>query len=236
MTRPFWSFVALLGLTFLIGCASAPQQAFDQGPIAKVKVIGLLDVQEPAEYAAVNMGGVAFMFGAVGGAAQGQSNKAQSAKFTAVIRRDFNAARRMQQQLTEKLQAKGYEVVPLAGQRPVLNGEKPDYSGIQSDADVFLEVGLLSVGYLSEPNALSYSPSIKAAARVISRELGTRLYFQSFAYGEKWGTPKGMELLPAAAGSSMRSFDALIENPDSVVASLQGGVDAIAIRIADGFP
>jgi len=236
MTRTFWFFVALLGLTLPAGRASAAQQAFDQGQIAKVKIIGLLDVQEPEEYAVVKMGGAAFMFGAVGGATQSKSNKAQSEMFTAVIRRDFNAARRMEQQLTEKLQAKGYQVVPLTGQRPVLTGDKLDYSGIQSDADVFLEVGLLSVGYLSEPKARSYNPSIKASARVISRELGTRLYFQSFAYGEKWGTPKSMELLPAPAGSSIRSFDALIENPESVAASLQGGVDAIAIRIADGFP
>lgn len=227
---------ALLVLILLTGCASAPQQAFDEGQVAKVRIIGLLDVQEPAEYSAVNMGGAAFMLGVVGGVAQNQSNEAQSGKFTAVVRPHFNAARRMEQQLTEKLQAKGYQVVSLAGQRPVLKGDKPDYSGIQSHADVFLEVGFFSVGYLSEPNALSYNPSIKGAGRVISRELGARLYFQSFAYGEKWGTPKGMELLPAPAGSSLRSFDALVGNPELVAASLQAGVDAMATRIADAFP
>ncbi len=236
MIRQLWPFVALLGLSVVTGRASAAQEGVDREQLGKVKIIGLLDVQEPSEYAAVNMGGAGFLLGALGGAAQSKSNKSQSERFTEVIRPDFNAARRLEQQLTEKLQAKGYQVVPLTGQRPVLNGEKLDYSGIQSDADVFLEVGFLTVGYLSEPNSRSYNPSIKAVARVISRELGTRLYFQSFAYGEKWGTPKSMELLAAPDGSGIRSFDALIEDPQRAAASLQGGVDAIAVRIADSFP
>lgn len=236
MIRVFPAFAVSLGLALVTGCATTPQPQFDPGPVANVKVIGLLDVQEPPDYTAVNVGGASAMFGALGGIAQNKSNKAQSGRFTEVIRRDFNAARRMEQQLTERLKAKGYQVVALAGKRPVLKGDRLDYSGIETDADVFLEVGLLSVGYLSGFNNLGYDPSLMASARVISRESGDRLYFQMFAYGARMGNMKGWDILSAPTGSSVASFDDLIRDPQKSAAALQAGVDAIAARIAAGFP
>jgi hypothetical protein len=66
----------------LSACISFPRQTLDRKAAVDIKRIAVIEVEDPAEYQVVNLGGASMAFGLIGGLIQAADIKAKTNVFT----------------------------------------------------------------------------------------------------------------------------------------------------------
>src|SRR5262249_3927164 len=143
----------------LSACVSLPRQTFDRKAGAEIKRIAVMEVEDPAEYEVVNLGGASMAFGLIGGLIQAADIQAKTNVFT-VAAKDTNLhiGAELGSQLKEALERDGYVVSYITGVRTKQHAMEPDYRKVPTDADAILDVLVFSSGYYSWPNSTDYVP------------------------------------------------------------------------------
>jgi len=216
----------------LSACVSLPRQAFDPKGAAGIKRIAVIEVEDPAEYEVVNLGGASMAFGLVGGLIQAADIKAKTNVFT-VAAKDTNLhiGAELGVQLKEALERNGYVVAYLTGVRTKQHALEPDYRNVPTDADAILDVMVFSSGYYSWPSSTDYVPGLQVRTRLVSAKTQTPLFMQTYNYGQDVGV-KGVENIKPDPKYSYPDFPNLRQNKDEAIEGLRKGVPVIVARVS----
>src|SRR4051794_33058043 len=215
----------------LSACVSLPRQTFDSKGAAEIKRIAVMEVEDPAEYEVVNLGGASMAFGLIGGLIQAADIKAKTNVFTVAAKdTHLHIGAELGMQLKEALERNGYVVAYLAGVRTKQHGMEPDYRKVPTDADAILDVLVFSSGYYSWPGSTDYVPGLQVRTRLVSTKTHTPLFMQSYNYGQDVGV-KGMENIKPDRKYSYPDFPHLRQNKDEAIEGLRKGIPVIVARI-----
>ena len=216
----------------LSACISLPRQTFDRKAAAEIKRIAVMDVEDPAEYEVVNLGGASMAFGLIGGLIQAADIKAKTNVFT-VAAKDTNLhiGAELGMQLKEALERDGYVVTYLTGVRTKQHAMEPDYRKVPTNADAILDVLVFSSGYYSWPASTDYVPGLQVRTRLVSTRTQTPLFMQTYIYGQDVGI-KGVENIKPDPKYSYPDFPKLRQNKDEAIEGLRKGVPVIVARIS----
>ncbi len=224
----------MLFLPLFSGCESVPQQKFDKRTNSNIKTIALLDVPNPDEYHAINIGGVGGGTVAFGGVMVGSDGALKTEKFTSAMQKqDINLGGELLSGLKRSLTAAGYKVVILKETRPRLNANKvADYSQIKTNADAILDVWYVVAGYLSPDYSLDYIPWVRVSARMVTTQDKTQIYLQTFNYGAELSSHDKRVHIPGNNAYAYRSFETLMGDIAEAKEGLRASVPAISEGIS----
>lgn len=228
----FFSYLTLVSLLILSGCASVPQQVYVKDSNTTITKIALLEIPNPEEFIVFNIGGIGSIFGIFGALAENSVAKSNSEEFSHQLKeRKIFVGNELRQALKTELAKQGYEVIYLDGQFPEVKGKEEDYSNIQTDADSILHVGYGAAGYLSTQFSSDYKPWLRVSARLVSTKTRKPVYFQAFNYGAEL-TADGIKNIPSNEKYAYATFKDLSSEIDQSIEGIESGVDLISRQIA----
>jgi len=227
---------ALLPLAVLSACVSVPQQSFDKHTSHEVKRIALLEVDDPPEYAIVNMGGIGAGFGLIGALAQAADGQSKTGKFTVTAKdANFFLGRELAAQVKQALEQRGYEVTYLTGSRGKKNAMETDYQKVATDADAILDLVIVQTGYYSGTFSSYYVPWLRMSAKLVSTKTRSALYQQTYAYGEEVKNIRGLQFIKPDARYQYQNFDDLREHAPQAIEGLRNAGSVVAARVAEAL-
>jgi hypothetical protein len=217
---------AALGLTVLaVGCATGGatlQQFNPQGET--LKTIALISVPNPVQYTAVDYGGKAGLFGAIGGAAIAADAKTMSETLTKTASdARFDYGREMQAALVDRLKRAGFKVVMV----------RAEYAKVPSgEADALLDVDARIVGYatynITDPD---FRPYVSADVRLVSARTRAVLYSEQIMFG--YHNPfMSATQLPSDKKYYFKDFNALMADKPRALEGMREGTKVIADHVA----
>ncbi len=197
------------------GCVSAPKVEADRGGLAGVRRIAIVDLKQPNSAMVQNFG-LAMGFGAIGGAAQGAANAANTKSFSAAIAAHVPTLNdTLIATLSMGLKEDGYDVVLVSDQKPGPSADKKtwDFSNVHADADALLCIWAPWVGYISPPQTFKYQPQVGVRVQLTDARTQKILYTKYYFVGYK---PAAIaeENLPAPEGPRFKSSDELNQHAD----------------------
>jgi len=220
MLQSRFVFAAVFFLALAIS-ALAVVPALAQDAPDKIKKIALIPCPEPEKYAASTMqGGMVWMM----------VNGDNADKFTEALARDPSKLPAMITDAVEaNLRAQNIEVVRIAATR-----EKPylllkDYSQIQTDADVILDVVISEAGYYRPAWINDLAPGVRIRAQLVSSATKQKIMDEHFAYG------RGHRFTGRYDFSSSYKFanlDSLREQLPRAKEGMEKGAEPIAAELA----
>jgi hypothetical protein len=215
------------------GCGGVSSQQFNpQGQT--IRTIALISVPNPAQYDAVDYGGKAGMFGAVGGAVIAADAKTMSEALTKAAKdASFDYSREMQAAVAERLKRAGYKVVVVRAERGAPNTLVSDYAKVPTgDADALLDIDARMVGYTTyNINDPDFRPNIQADVRLVSAKTRAVLYSEQVMFG--YHNPyMSATQLPSDKKYYFKDFTALMADKPRAFEGWRQGTRAIADHIA----
>jgi curli biogenesis system outer membrane secretion channel CsgG len=227
---------AALGLTVLaVGCATGGatlQQFNPQGET--LKTIALISVPNPVQYTAVDYGGKAGLFGAIGGAAIAADAKTMSETLTKTASdARFDYGREMQAALVDRLKRAGFKVVMVRAEREAPHALVADYAKVPSgEADALLDVDARIVGYatynITDPD---FRPYVSADVRLVSARTRAVLYSEQIMFG--YHNPfMSATQLPSDKKYYFKDFNALMADKPRALEGMREGTKVIADHVA----
>lgn len=225
---------AIAVLAILSGCSSIPQQSFDKDKNQHIKTIALLDIPEPQEYLAFNIGGVGSAFGLIGGLIEGQNAASNSELLTSELQKSkVDIGDHLQKELANRLEAAGYNVIVLNDVRPEYGKpNQPDYSQINTEADAILDVQHVVSGFISPMGSSDYKLWVRVLVHMVATENKETIYHQLFNYGEELSRLDEIVYFEEVQPKAYPDFDSLINNIPALKESLQGSSPVISAGIA----
>lgn len=226
--------IATLGLAALVAaCGGASSQQFNpQGET--IKTIALITVPNPTQYQAVDWGGKASLFGAVGGVATQADAKTMSRALTKAVKdANFDYSRAMQAALADRLKRAGFNVVAASARREAPEKLLSDYGNVPAGgADALLDINARVVGYstynIRDPD---FRPHIQADVRLVSAKTRTVLYAEQVLFG--YHNPFiSATHLPSGKQYYFKDFSLLMANQARAIEGLRRGTEAVADHIA----
>lgn len=217
----------------LAGCGGAPSQQFDPKG-EPIRTIALISVPNPALYEAVDYGGKAGMFGAIGGAVIAADAKTMSETLTKVAREaNFDYSREMQTAVTERLKRAGYRVVIVRAERGAPKELVADYAKVPPvDADALLDIDARMVGYATyNINDPDFRPYLTADVRLVSAKTRAVLYSEQVMFGYQNPYMSATQL-PSDRKYYFKDFSALMADKPRAFEGWRQGTRAIADHIA----
>src|SRR5262249_42256036 len=230
---------AALGLTVLAaGCATGvtSQQFNPQGET--LKTIALISVPNPVQYTAIDFGGKAGLFGAIGGAAIAADAKTMSETLTKTASdARFDYSREMQAALVDRLKRAGFKVVMVRAEREAPTALLSDYAKVPAgEADALLDVDARTVGYatynITDPD---FRPYVMADVRLVSAKTRAVLYSEQIMFG--YHNPfMSATQLPSDKKYYFKDFDALMADKPRAVEGMREGPKVSAAHVAHRLP
>jgi hypothetical protein len=217
----------------LAGCGGAPSQQFDPKG-EPLKTIALISVPSPVQYEAVDYGGKAGMFGALGGAAIAADAKTMSEALTKATKAaSFDYGREMQAAMTERLRQAGFKVVVVRAEREAPNALVSDYAKVPAgDADALLDVDARMVGYATyNINDPDFRPYLTADVRLVSAKTRAVLYSERIMFGYQNPYMSATQL-PSDRKYYFKDFGALMADKPRALEGWRQGTRAIADHVA----
>jgi len=224
------SLSVLIAVMMSTGCARHKVAPPDHGPLKKVAV---LPVSNPG-LTTRNENFFAQLSG-IGSLAQSSYNRDKSKEFAQKLGGEQAImGEKMTQALVEELRKQGYETELI--QRVDENPKDPedfDYAKLQADGAIvhlwYDEVGMYSSTFRSD-----YLPRVNVVVRLFYPRDEEYIYDERLYYGADAKAGKNWGIL-SDPKYRFNSFDALVNNADTVIESLDVGVRAIAERTVQEF-
>jgi hypothetical protein len=225
---------AALGFAALLaGCGGPSSQPFNPQSEA-IKTIALITVPDPSQYQAVDWGGKASLFGAVGGVAtQADATTMSLALSTAAKEANFEYSREMQTAVADRLTRAGFKVVAVTAKREAPEKLLSDYSQVPAGgADALLDVDARTVGYSSyniqDPDL---RPHVHVDVRLVSAKTRAVLYSEQILFG--YHNPyMSATQLPSERQYYFKDFGTLMGDRTRALQGIRSGTQAIADHIA----
>jgi hypothetical protein len=225
---------AILAIAALVaGCGGVPSQQFDPKG-EPVRTIALISVPSPAQYEAVDYGGKAGMFGAIGGTVIAADAKTMSETLTKAAKESsFDYGREMQAAVTERLKRAGYKVVIVRAERAAPKELVADYAKVPAaDADALLDIDARMVGYATyNINDPDFRPYLQADVRLVSAKTRAVLYSEQVMFGYQNPYMSATQL-PSDRKYYFKDFGALMADKPRAFEGWRQGTRAIADHVA----
>jgi len=225
---------AILAAAALVaGCGGAPSQQFDPKG-EPLRTIALIAVPSPVQYEAVDYGGKAGMFGAIGGAVIAADAKTMTEALTKATKAaSFDYGREMQAALTERLKRAGFKGVVVRAEREAPKELIADYAKIPAaDADALLDVDARMVGYATyNINDPDFRPYLTADVRLVSAKTRAVLYSERIMFGYQNPYMSATQL-PSDRKYYFKDFSALMADKPRALEGWRQGTRAIADHVA----
>jgi hypothetical protein len=232
----------------LVGCATVrhPVQDLPPAAAARIKRLAILGIDDPKGLSPpLGLGngvgvGIGFgVFGPIGVVAAigfiAQRVSSRSAEFSrAIAPQQASFASLLADELVTSLADRDVQVDYLGGLGPKpLDRDRFDYSGIPKDADAWLHVRLLSIGFAEDPSGAVSAPSVDVSALVLDPSSGSKLFQRSVrvnCYPPQAKTV-GLEVIPCPAQPRFVHFEALLAAPEPAADAMREAVRSAAKHI-----
>lgn len=220
----------LLVVSTLGGC-SHKLPLPDHGPLKKISV---MPVGNPREFEVANDNFFARFWGPAS-LAMFTENRRKSAEFAEKMRSEQMAmGQKMTKALLEELPRQGYEVELI--ERAQAKADDPDdidYTRIHADGAV-LHVWIQDIGMDSSVWRNDYIPRLTVAVNLIYPLDQEFLYEEWLYYGSEARKGKHWSV-PGEPRYQFANFEALLNNPDQVIADFDDGLRATAQHVGREF-
>ncbi|MDB5476248.1 MAG: hypothetical protein JWP49_1759 [Phenylobacterium sp.] len=212
----------------LAACASPyVGKPFDRAS-ASVQTLGLAGDAVPEKATAYEVASVGSNFGLIGALVDaGIQSSRQKAVDAALEGAGFDPEAKLQSRLVSKLAAEGYKVEPLA------NAARPKREflaayGADRKVDAYLDVVLVSYGYLSSGAGKPFRPSAYANVRLVSAKDTSKTLMQNRIVYNPLVEEKGVISLTPNPAYAFNNRADLLADPKRLAAGLDDALDQVA--------
>jgi hypothetical protein len=249
--RHLFLLIATAALMVLGGCESANRRIlFHPSNRTNVQIIGLIPPENPPQIIildtfAQEVGGAFGLIGYAVGAGMTEADMNERSRIFArsIAGIPFDFRELMTEQVKENLTNAGYTVkivnVPRVNSAQFL----PSYHGMPVQADAYLDMAIIAVGFVNNPAQL-FEPWISLHVRLISPDSQQLFYRDWFLYGQSsdWSPlpydepAESMPLqyadeLPVSSEYHFADFYDLTSKKESAIEGLKIGIRLIAEKI-----
>jgi hypothetical protein len=212
----------------LAACASPyVGKPFDRASTS-VQTLGLAGDAVPEKATAYEVASVGSNFGLIGALVDaGIQSSRQKAVDAALEGAGFDPEARLQSRLVSRLAAEGYKVEPLA------NAARPKREflaayGADQKVDAYLDVVLVSYGYLSSGAGKPFRPSAYANVRLVSAKDTSKTLMQNRIVYNPLVQEKGVISLTPNPAYAFNNRADLLADPKRLAAGLDDALDQMA--------
>jgi hypothetical protein len=212
----------------LAACASPyVGKPFDHAS-ASVQTLGLAGDAVPEKATAYEVASVGSNFGLIGALVDaGIQSSRQKAVDAALEGAGFDPEAKLQSRLVSKLAAEGYKVEPLANPARPKREFLAAYGG-DKKVDAYLDVVLVSYGYLSSGAGKPFRPSAYANVRLVSAKDPSKTLMQNRIVYNPLVEEKGVISLTPNPAYAFNNRADLLADPKRLAAGLDDALDQVA--------
>ncbi len=223
-----------ISITGLSGCASkGKEQVKEEPPIAPIKKIAILPIQNPLKFTLDKSGSALILLGIFGQSIHHADIAGKNDGFSHKMREHtLPIGGEIMASLEQGLIAQNYEVIVLRDQNMGFAAPKDfDYRKVTTDADAIIHVIINEAGVASPLRSTSYKPQLNVDVYIISAKDQRKI--------DDWGVDYGADAskldngnIPADAKFAWGTYEILMKKMPDVVDGLQQGAKLLGPHIA----
>jgi hypothetical protein len=227
MLRP----VAALGAAAILlsACASNYVAKPYDHAASGVTTLGLAGDAVPEKATAYEVASIGSNFGLIGALVDaGIQASRQKAVDDALNNAGFDPEADLQKSLIARLATEGYKVQPLSSAPRAKREFLPAYDAGGQKVDAYLDVVLVSYGYLSSGAGKPFRPSAYANVRLVSAKDPTKTLMQNRIVYNPLAPEKGVITLTPNPDYAFKNRSDLLADPKKLVAGLDDALEQVA--------
>jgi hypothetical protein len=221
--------VALAATVSLSACATPyVGKPFDHAA-AGATTLGLVGDEAPEKAIAPEVASVGSNFGLVGALVNAGIQASRESELNAALTaQGFDPEAALQSRLVSDLDAQGYKVVPLAAGPRAKRDFLPTYAAGAQPVDAYLDLVVLSYGYLSAGAGKPFRPTVAAKIRLVSaKNPGQTLMENTIAYNAIY-PQKGVITVTANPAYAYQHRADMLADPKRTAAGLEDALHQVA--------
>ncbi|WP_394692483.1 hypothetical protein [Hyphobacterium sp.] len=224
--------VLLFGALSLAACASPYVATPYEADLYPVRTIGLVEDVGDSQVIAYEVASMGSNFGIVGALVDAGVQSSRRARVEEILEGEgFDAQAYFRERIIMELEALGYNVETVSvGERDGV-ALFDSYEGFDHDVDAHLDVVLQQYGLLSSGTGKPFRPHAAVEGRMVNRADQAVIMENSIIYAPL-GSPEGRILLSPPPDASFRNREEILEDPVSLVESIQMALDETAATFA----
>jgi hypothetical protein len=240
MNRNFVRFLAVLPLAALAACASNIEIPFDHSANTNIKTIGILTPHMDSRPQMVLASDIGQSFGLIGALVDVSMAEARNNKFEAILTASGDhPTADLLTDLKGTLEAHGYKTLDVAADRPDVALLKSYPKPGDNAVDAYLDVSIVSYGYVAAgiANSNPYRPFVSAKVRLVRASDSAVLMEDTVLYNpvsRNGITPEKAVTISPDTSFAYPDFDTLTASPNAVKGidtSLKSTADAIGTLV-----
>lgn len=221
---------ALAAALILSGCGTTyVAKPYDRAA-AGVRTMGLVDDAAPPKAVAYEVASVGKNFGLIGALVDaGIQASREKAVNDAIAGTGYDAEAKLEQRLITQLGQQGYNVTLLpAADRGKKREFLKTYPTPSQPVDAYLDVVVNGYGYVSAGAFKPFRPAADATVRLVSAKDTSKVLMENRILLNPIAPTKGMITIPPNPAYEFKNREALLAEPQRLVAGLEDALNQVA--------
>jgi hypothetical protein len=223
----------IIGITAFIftGCMQTPNVNFNAQMNRDIKTIAIVPPKNIKEINIFYYNHPGMSFGLAGGLIAAAEFSSKTSTYNKLIQSaKFDVNKYFLSKLAYYLKKEKYKVKLLPVDPKRDNKYLKQYPEV--DANAYLDILLLEVGYIAGGPSAKYKPTVKISARLVKKSDKSIVYDKYLATGENFALAEEVDYIETDMQDSYEDFESLKKNAHKSVNGLKKALDKVAKRLA----